>query len=146
MRNSLARTCRKLALPLLAFLLAICSAGTSHAQLAKWECPEISPIDGKTKIFSKNVLHLGEYEEGGYWDFFEDAYVEEVYFVTIDFETNSYRGARLECRYGISAEGPLVNYYVPIDGLLLRCEWFYMRLPTGGFGGGRYWCTSRPGG
>jgi len=52
----------------------------------------------------------------------------------------------LECRYGISAEGPLVNYYVPIDGLLLRCEWFYMRLPTGGFGGGRYWCTSRPGG
>lgn len=145
MRNRIARSCCKLLRPL-AFLLAICSAGTSHAQLARWECPGISPIDGQAKLVASNVLHLGDYEQGGYWDYFEDAYVEGIYFLTIDFESNNFRQARLLCRYGASAAGPLVNFYIPIDGLLLRCEGFYMRLPNGTFGGGRDWCTSRPGG
>lgn len=145
MRNSNARTCRKLVFPLAA-LLAICDAVPGHAQLAKWECPVISPIDGKTMLFASNVLHLGDIEEGGYWDFFEYAYVEGVYFETIDYESNKYRGAQLRCRYRTSPNGPLVDHFVPIDGLLLRCESFFMRMQNGTFGGGRDWCTSRPGG
>lgn len=127
-----------------AFLFVLLGKGAPSAFAAEivTECPRISPIDHHTPLAFIHILHDGEGEWG-----YPDADVERregnrVYQIN-DFEASEFRKARMECVFAVNRRPPRHSTFLPIPGLLLRCESETSEAPEDQDDPGRLWCTSR---
>jgi hypothetical protein len=124
--------------------LVLLGIGTPSAFAAEiiTECPRVSPVDNRTPLAFVSIRHDGENEWG-----YPDADVERrengrIYRMN-DFEASEFRKARMQCIFAVNRRPPRHSTFLPMPGLLLRCESEGPDTSDYSVMYGRIWCTSR---
>jgi hypothetical protein len=125
-----------------ALAVAILIAPPVFAREIETECPRISPVDNRTPLAFVSILHDGE-DEWGYPDFDVERRDNGRIYGMNDFEASGFTKARMECIFAVNRRPPLHSTFLPMPGLLLRCESEGPDSSDFSAMYGRVWCTSR---
>lgn len=127
------------------FLVTAFPTASCNAAEIVTRCPSASPIDGKSPIYSVDLLHFGDMALGGGIETALAIEGARHSYDLVEMEASDFRRAALECAYGEIAGEITQIVKVPIPGLLLRCEIISRRVSAHDreWDLERYWCTSR---
>lgn len=126
------------------FAVAVDHAATAQSNERTFECPRVSPLDGRTPLAYIQVLQDGEANWGGP-DAGETWRTGRVVRWRDDHSMSGFVNGRMNCLYGWNRRPPLHTVTIEMPGHLLRCEGEYIDPPPSRVRlDARQWCTTRP--